>query len=97
MLECWAEFFNDGKIKVFAEYTKTAGHGEDSYEREFFLSYDDRTGNIIGPPWNGQLIGGQEGEFKVRNERNDLIELRFITKRAPKPRKGGAAGGQTIT
>jgi hypothetical protein len=68
MLECWVEYFNDGKMKVHAEYTKTAGFGEDSYDREFFLSWDDRTGNLIGPPWNGKLIGGKEGRFEVRNE-----------------------------
>jgi len=74
-------------VKVFAEYTKTAGYGEDSYEREFILSFDESSGNLSGA-WNGQLIGGREGEFKVTNEKNDLIELRFITKRAPKVRTG---------
>jgi hypothetical protein len=81
-------------VKVFAEYTKTAGHGEDSYEREFFLTHDVNSGNLSGA-WNGQLIGGKEGEFKVTNERNDLIELRFITKRAPKVRTGAAIVGGT--
>lgn len=84
MLECWLEFFqSNGRVNVFVEYTKTAGHGEDSYEREFDLVWDVRNGNLSGA-WNGQVIGGETGEVKVRNNRNELIELRFITKRAKK-------------
>lgn len=84
MLECWFEFMlSSSQIKVFVEYTKTAGHGEDSYEREFDLRWDSRTNSIQGA-WNGQLIGGETGEVRVRNDRNEEIELRFITKRAKK-------------
>ena len=58
MLECWFEFIEAKSLcTVFVEYTKTAGHGEDSHEREFDLKWDKVTGKLSGA-WNGLVIGG---------------------------------------